>query len=77
MPGSILVFWRGSPRGWNGHVGFYVSESAGHYHVLGGNQSNAVTTAKLSKRRLLDIRWPESYPVKGERVLLSLPHPPL
>ncbi|WP_057462204.1 TIGR02594 family protein [Pseudovibrio sp. POLY-S9] len=69
IPGSILVFWRGSPRGWKGHVGFYVSESAGHYHVLGGNQSNAVTITKVSKRRLLDVRWPESYPVQGEPVL--------
>ncbi|MGH0001297.1 TIGR02594 family protein [Pseudovibrio ascidiaceicola] len=67
VPGAILCFWRGSPRGWKGHVGFYVGEDADYYHVLGGNQSNAVNVAKVSKRRLLCIRWPESYPVQGEQ----------
>lgn len=56
--GAVLVFWRGSPRGWAGHVGFCVGESAAAYRVLGGNQSNAVTIANVSKRRLLTARWP-------------------
>ncbi len=59
-PGAILVFWRGSPKSWKGHVGFYVGEDATHYHVLGGNQSNAVTVSRISKKRLRDdgVRWP-------------------
>ncbi len=68
VPGAILRFWRGSPRSWKGHVGFYVGEDASYYHVLGGNQSNAVTIAKIAKRRLVSIRWPESYPVYGKPI---------
>lgn len=34
--GSILVFWRGSPQGWQGHVGFYWAEDDLNFHVLGG-----------------------------------------
>ena len=59
-PGAILVFWRGSPDGWQGHVGFYVAENATHYHVLGGNQSNAVTITRIARNRLRPggSRWP-------------------
>lgn len=58
--GSILVFWRGSPSGWQGHVGFYYAEDSTAYHVLGGNQSNGVNVARISKDRLLTARWPST-----------------
>ena len=58
--GAVLVFWRGSRSGWKGHVGFYVGEDVTHYHVLGGNQSNAVTIARINKDRLLGARWPDT-----------------
>jgi uncharacterized protein (TIGR02594 family) len=58
--GSVMVFWRGSPRGWKGHVGFYWAEDDTAYHILGGNQSNAVTIARMSKDRLLEARWPST-----------------
>jgi len=60
--GAVLVFWRGSPSSWKGHVGFYVGETATEYHVLGGNQSNAVTETFISKSRLRTggIRWPKT-----------------
>ena len=35
--GSIMDFWRGSPTGWKGHVGFYWAEDNHTYHILGGN----------------------------------------
>lgn len=62
--GAIMVFWRNDPNGWEGHVGFYVGEDANHYHVLGGNQSNAITITRIEKRRLRPkgIRWPNEYP---------------
>lgn len=63
--GSVLSFWRGTKEGWQGHVGFYVGEDADTYHVLGGNQSNAVTIARLTKNRLLSSRWPSTYPVSN------------
>ena len=58
--GAVLVFWRGSRSGWQGHVGFYHAEDATAYHVLGGNQSNAVTITRISKTRLLGARWPRT-----------------
>lgn len=61
--GSILVFWRGSKNGWQGHVGFYAGEDATAYHVLGGNQSNAVTITRIAKSRLLGARWPNGEPI--------------
>jgi uncharacterized protein (TIGR02594 family) len=39
-----------------GHVGFYVGEDDLAYHVLGGNQSNAVTIARVAKDRLRACR---------------------
>lgn len=56
--GAVLVFWRGSKAGWKGHVGFYHAEDTSAYHVLGGNQSNAVNVKRISKDRLLASRWP-------------------
>lgn len=63
--GAVLVFWRGSPSNWQGHVGFYVGEDATHYHVLGGNQSDSVTVSRIAKGRLRSdgIRWPASAPM--------------
>jgi uncharacterized protein (TIGR02594 family) len=60
--GAVLVFWRGSKSGWKGHVGFYAGEDSSAYHVLGGNQSDSVSIARLGKNRLLDARWPNSVP---------------
>lgn len=58
-PGCIAVFWRGSPTGAIGHVGFYWGEAGdGSMAVLGGNQFNAVSIAKISKSRLLGCRVP-------------------
>jgi uncharacterized protein (TIGR02594 family) len=58
--GAVLVFWRGSPSGWQGHVGFYLSEDATHFHVLGGNQSDSICESRIAKIRMRDggCRWP-------------------
>ena len=54
--GNILTFKRNG----GGHVGFCVGHDATHFHVLGGNQSNAVTITRIAKDRLLrgGMRWP-------------------
>lgn len=52
--GCILVFTR---KG-GGHVGFYVSEDKYYFHVLGGNQSDAVNVRKISKKRVMAYVWP-------------------
>lgn len=56
QPGDIVVFSRGDPNGWQGHVAFYVSHSANHVNVLGGNQSNQVNVKPYKRSRLLGIR---------------------
>lgn len=52
--GDVLVFARGS----GGHVGFYVAEDATAYHVLGGNQGNRVSVARVARNRCIAIRRP-------------------
>lgn len=54
--GDVMVFWRGSPAGRDGHVGLYVCETPGAYHILGGNQGNMVNIAPISKERLITAR---------------------
>jgi uncharacterized protein (TIGR02594 family) len=66
-PGAVLVFGRDG----GGHVGLYVGEDATHYHVLGGNQGDAVTIARIAKSRLLASRWPRGEPVIGGPVRLA------
>ena len=61
--GAITVFWRGSPDGWSGHVGFYAGEDKDAYHVLGGNQSDMVNVTRVAKSRLLQFRWPGTVPL--------------
>lgn len=62
-PGAILVFQR--PGG--GHVGFYVGEDADAFHVLGGNQGNAVTIMRIMKDGCIAARWPMGVAVIGGR----------
>jgi uncharacterized protein (TIGR02594 family) len=60
--GAVLVFWRGSKAGTSGHVGFYVGEDWAAFQVLGGNQGNAVSVARVARSRLLGARWPKTAP---------------
>jgi uncharacterized protein (TIGR02594 family) len=56
--GAVIVFSRGK----GGHVGFVVGEDYTDYYVLGGNQGNAVSIARISKDRFLGCTWPLTYP---------------
>lgn len=65
QPGALMVFWRQSQASGKGHVGFYWGEdqeNGGNYHVLGGNQGDAVTIRRFPKRRFLTARWPITCP---------------
>lgn len=62
VPGCITVFSRPSAGPQSGHVAFYVSETATHIKVLGGNQSNQVKESNYPKSRLLSYRWPSDMP---------------
>lgn len=65
--GAVMVFRRGAPKGWQGHVGFLWAEDDEAYHILGGNQSDAVTIARIARDRLLGARWPRQVPAPGLR----------
>ena len=58
--GAVAVFWRGSKAGWQGHVGFVVGHDKTHLHILGGNQTDKVSIARVAKNRLLGLRWPST-----------------
>jgi len=62
--GAVLIFERGS----GGHVGFALGQDDTHFFVLGGNQSDAVTIARIAKSRLLGARWRASYPPRLQRL---------
>lgn len=64
VPGAVLVFARGS----GGHVGFALGQDITHFYVLGGNQSDAVTIARIAKSRLLGARWPSTHPPRPQRL---------
>ncbi len=69
-PGAVLVFWRGTREGWQGHVGLYVGQDATGYRVLGGNQSDSVCLAWLPKERLLTARWPSTVPPRATETVV-------
>lgn len=63
MLGDVLVFERGKT---SGHVGIYVGEDDKCYHVLGGNQGDAVSIVRIVKARCIGIRrtaWSVSQPI--------------
>lgn len=61
--GAVVVFWRGSPRSWKGHVGFYYGETRSHILCVGGNQSNTVNITRIAKNRLKGYRFPSDVPL--------------
>lgn len=70
MLGDTLVF----PRGKGGHVALYVGEDDTHFHILGGNQRDAVNIVRKPKSPLLAIRrakWKAAQPANVRRVFLS------
>lgn len=77
QPGDIVVFSRGiNPT--SGHVAFYISETATHFRVLGGNQGarggGEVSETNYPKRRLLGIRRPNG--VSAAEGVGGMPAPP-
>ena len=64
ITGAVLVFERGS----GGHVGFAIGQDDTNFFLLGGNQSDAVTIARVAKSRLLGARWPLTYPPRLQRL---------
>lgn len=81
MLGDVLVFSRGS----GGHVAQYVGEDAQYWHILGGNQSNAVTIMRKPKRKsgdgaLIAVRrpkWKIAQPPNVRRAVLTTSGAPI
>ena len=70
MLGDILVFKRDG----GGHVGFYIGEDNDCYHVLGGNQSNAMNVTRILKSRLFQARrtaWSIAQPANVRKIILD------
>lgn len=68
--GDILTFKRNG----GGHVGIYVGEDSECYHVLGGNQSDAVNVARIVKTRLFKARrtpWSIAQPKQVRQIFLD------
>lgn len=55
--GDIVVFWRVSKTGWQGHVGLFMGFTpTGDIMVKGGNQSDMVCVKNYSREQLLGFR---------------------
>lgn len=70
MLGDVLVFARGNA----GHVGIYVGEGADVFHVLGGNQGDAVTIRTKPKKGIIAVRrrhWQVGQPANVRKVYLT------
>jgi uncharacterized protein (TIGR02594 family) len=75
--GCIVIFWRVSPTGWQGHVAFVESFTATTLTIIGGNQGNAVsriTVVRTGKgSQVLGYRRPVSAVVAAVDVLKTTP----
>jgi uncharacterized protein (TIGR02594 family) len=56
--GAIAVFPRGSPKGWQGHVGIVAQIGENTVSLLGGNQADQVCFKVYAKDRAIAWRWP-------------------
>lgn len=56
VPGDVVVFWRGSRQGWQGHVAFFVKRTGNAITVRGGNQGDKVSERDYSIDRVLAVR---------------------
>lgn len=67
--GDVLTFTR---KG-GGHVGLYVGEDQNAYHVLGGNQGDAVSFTRIGKERLHRVRRPpyKVMPASAQPIILG------
>jgi len=54
--GDIVVFWRGTKEGWQGHVGLVVRLEGIRLWVLGGNQDNMVEIKEFNTENVLGYR---------------------
>ncbi|SLN74596.1 TIGR02594 family protein [Roseisalinus antarcticus] len=54
--GDVVIFWRGSPESWTGHVAFFVRREGARIIVVGGNQRDQVSETGYPEAQLLGVR---------------------
>ena len=54
--GDLVVLWRIKKGGPFGHAGFYITENANEFFLLGGNQANEVNISRYPKSQFLGFR---------------------
>lgn len=70
MLGDVLVFMRGNA----GHVAIYVGEDKDAFHMIGGNQGDAVNIRRKLKSQLLMARrspWRVSQPPNVRKIFVA------
>jgi len=57
-PGDVVIFWRGSPDSWKGHVGFFFgyAKDQSRVYTLGGNQGDQVSISAYPSSTVLGFR---------------------
>ena len=71
MLGDVLIFSRGPTLG---HVGIYVAEDDSAFHVMAGNQGDAVSIKRIPKTRLLGARrcpWRVNQPENVRKIIMA------
>lgn len=58
LPGDVVIFWRGSPESWEGHVAIFLgfSSEGTKVYCLGGNQGNQVSISAYPRDTVLGFR---------------------
>lgn len=54
--GDVVVFSRGDPSSWQGHVGLFISKQGNVVYALGGNQNNGLNITGFEASRVLGYR---------------------
>ena len=54
--GDVVIFWRVSKNGWQGHVGIFINKIENTIYTLGGNQNNQFNIKGFSDSRVLGFR---------------------
>lgn len=64
--GDVIIFSRGDPKGWQGHVAFFVRQEGDRIICFGGNQGNQVNERAYPLSRLLGVRRMDETPFMPE-----------
>jgi uncharacterized protein (TIGR02594 family) len=54
--GDVVILWRGTPDGWQGHVGLFIAWDATLIYILGGNEGNMIRISAYPREQLLGFR---------------------